>query len=323
MNEKYPLVSIIIPIYNSEKYLNDCLTSVQQQTYDNYEVLMIDDGSMDSSKYIAMKFCENDDRFKLYTKQNGGVSSARNTGINLAKGEYILFIDSDDTIKENCIEFMLNGYKCNVDIVICNMSYLDEAGKEQGDISTSCLKNELINVDTSYKFQRSLQHLSACAVLYRYNSIGDRRFDTSLVIGEDALFHNSIFVNCRRALFLENKLYVYRMHQGSAFKTSFNKTRLTEIDAWNRIVDLYDIYPFAKRSAKGELAIRCMNIYKSIVVSDKIYKCYLKKVRKQYLANYDYIKDCKPGKKTRVEAFIFRFFPHIYKLLYFIKKRGI
>ena len=102
-----PLVSVIIPVYNVEKYLRQCLDSVLAQTYTKYEVLLIDDGSTDSSADICREYCKKDSRFKLYQKQNGGASSARNHGLICAKGDYLYFLDSDDYLQPTALEKMV------------------------------------------------------------------------------------------------------------------------------------------------------------------------------------------------------------------------
>ena len=107
------LVSIIIPIYNVEKYLDECIKSVLNQTYHNLEIILIDDGSTDSSKIICEKYKNIDNRIQLITKKNGGLASARNLGIDMAKGNYIYFLDSDDYIKKSTIEEVIDYMKIN------------------------------------------------------------------------------------------------------------------------------------------------------------------------------------------------------------------
>ena len=102
-----PLVSVIIPVYNVEKYLRECLDSVLAQTYKNLEVILVDDGSTDSSTDICREYCEKDKRFKLHQKGNGGASTARNFGLNCAKGEYLYFLDSDDYLQPTALEKMV------------------------------------------------------------------------------------------------------------------------------------------------------------------------------------------------------------------------
>ena len=98
------LISIIIPIYNVEKYMEKCLNSVVNQTYNNIEIILIDDGSKDKSREICDNYAKKDNRIKVVHKENNGVSSARNTGIDMSKGKYITFIDSDDYIDTDYIE---------------------------------------------------------------------------------------------------------------------------------------------------------------------------------------------------------------------------
>ncbi len=99
-------VSVIIPIYNAEKYLDECLSSVAGQTYSNFECVMIDDGSKDSSAEIAKSYAARDGRFKYFYQDNAGVSAARNYGIDVCKGEYIVFVDSDDVISPHSVKWL-------------------------------------------------------------------------------------------------------------------------------------------------------------------------------------------------------------------------
>lgn len=107
------LISIIVPVYNTEKYLNKCIGSLINQTYENIEILLINDGSTDNSKQICEEYAKNKSNVYLYTKQNGGLSDARNFGIKKANGSYIMFIDSDDFIAENMVQALYNDLKYN------------------------------------------------------------------------------------------------------------------------------------------------------------------------------------------------------------------
>ena len=104
-------ISIIVPVYNTEKYLSKCLNSLIKQTYKDIEIIVVNDGSKDKSLEIAKKFAKQDNRIKVFNKENGGLSSARNFGIEKASGEYIGFVDSDDYIKENMFEILYNMIK--------------------------------------------------------------------------------------------------------------------------------------------------------------------------------------------------------------------
>ncbi|HBI7120226.1 TPA: glycosyltransferase family 2 protein, partial [Clostridium perfringens] len=112
-------ISIIVPVYNVESYLSDCLKSLQNQTYSNFEVIVVDDGSKDNSGIIAKEFCNKDKRFKYIKQENKGLGGARNTGLLNAKGEYIFFLDSDDKLTVNAVELMKNKIKNNnYDIIL-------------------------------------------------------------------------------------------------------------------------------------------------------------------------------------------------------------
>lgn len=121
-----PLISIIVPIYNVEKYLLKCLKSIQQQTYSNLEVILINDGSLDNSGVIAEQFSMCDKRFRYFSKENGGSSSARNTGLSLANGDFIFFLDSDDWIKKEYLENLIKVFDDETDIVIGKYTLEDE-----------------------------------------------------------------------------------------------------------------------------------------------------------------------------------------------------
>ena len=103
-----PEITIIVPVYNTESFLHKCINSILSQSYTNFELLLINDGSSDKSGEICDKFALKDDRIKVFHKKNGGVSSSRNLGINNAQGKWIMFIDSDDEITHNCLELCIN-----------------------------------------------------------------------------------------------------------------------------------------------------------------------------------------------------------------------
>ena len=147
------LVSIIVPIYNVENYLERCLQALKNQTYKNLDIILVNDGSKDNSEAIAKKYLD-DERFHLYSKDNGGLSDARNYGMKYAKGKYICFIDSDDYIELDYIEVLLtNMVEKNADISICNFYYqyndkLDRRDERNGIFTYS----NIDSIKEIYKF---------------------------------------------------------------------------------------------------------------------------------------------------------------------------
>ena len=125
-----PAVSIIVPVYNTERFLNRCIDSVLAQTYSDWELLLVDDGSTDSSGSICDEYATQDSRIRVFHKENGGVSSARNLGLDYARGEWITFVDSDDYIAPDMIEKLYETQKRNnADITVCGYRWVDKEGK--------------------------------------------------------------------------------------------------------------------------------------------------------------------------------------------------
>ena len=122
MGNHTPKISVIVPVYNVEQYLPRCIDSILTQTFTDFEVLLIDDGSTDSSGKICDEYAEKDERIRVFHKENGGVSSARNLGLDNAIGEWICFSDSDDTMRNNYLQVMLSiEEKTNVDMIVCSI----------------------------------------------------------------------------------------------------------------------------------------------------------------------------------------------------------
>ena len=126
------LISVIIPVYKVEKYIERCITSVKKQSYFNIEIILVDDGSPDNCGIICDKYAETDSRIKVIHKKNGGLSDARNAGLDIATGQYICFIDSDDYIEKDTLKDMYNNIvMTRADITICNYYTVDSEGNKQ------------------------------------------------------------------------------------------------------------------------------------------------------------------------------------------------
>ena len=132
-----PLIGVIIPVYNVEKYLEQCVDSVLNQSFKDIEIILVDDGSKDSSGEICDYYKEKDSRVKVIHKENGGLSDARNMGIRQCSSEYILFLDSDDYWKENCLEEIARCIEDNVDIVFLTAAkYFEQTGQIEEKFET-------------------------------------------------------------------------------------------------------------------------------------------------------------------------------------------
>ena len=128
------MISVIVPVYNVEKYLEECLDSIKNQTFNDIEVILVNDGSTDNSKEICERYCSQDPRFHLINQENKGQSIARNRGVAESKGEFIVFIDSDDIVRVDLLDQLINYMSDEIDIVECDktedIQYLNEKGKD-------------------------------------------------------------------------------------------------------------------------------------------------------------------------------------------------
>lgn len=233
LNDEDFLISIVIPIYNAEKYLEQCLNSIKNQTYKNFEVIMVNDGSKDESETICKRFSEDDSRFRYFTKSNGGVSSARNLGLDNVKGDFITFIDSDDWIAEKHLELLINSIKkTNSDIVVsCYKEFDNNIDTYYTIVYTKQEKNllnfEKMNRDDFLTIFPKLMSINVCfnnavAKLFRKELVNNLRFDTSIKYGEDLDFYFSLYLNVESVSYVDELTYVYRIH-GDSTTSNFNQ----------------------------------------------------------------------------------------------------
>ncbi|EIT5122369.1 glycosyltransferase family 2 protein, partial [Enterococcus faecalis] len=178
------LVSVVIPVYNVEKYVEKCLDSVINQTYQNLEIIIVNDGSTDNSLSVCQKKKLSDSRIKLINKENGGLSSARNAGIECAQGEFICFIDSDDWIELDYIEVLLNGMEnTNVDISVIQMIKVKDFNKIAFQ-SESQTKWDIFERETAMRelFSSNLIGYSANNKLYRISLFKSIRYPEGMLM---------------------------------------------------------------------------------------------------------------------------------------------
>ena len=222
-----PVISVIIPVYNVEDFLCKCVDSVLAQTFKDIEIILVDDGSTDKSGEICDEYAEKDDRIKVIHKENGGLSSARNAGLDIAKGEYIGFVDSDDYISYEMYEKLLCAAKrYSADLVICNIKCFSESesGEETSWVSETCggkrgriLPNEILN---DIKMLRAF-YPSACNKLYAKEIFTNIRYPEGFWY-EDKYVLLDIICAANAIACIGDSLYCYYMREGSIIHTAFN-----------------------------------------------------------------------------------------------------
>lgn len=216
------MISIIIPIYNVEGYLSRCIDSVLNQTYKNLEIILVDDGSPDNCGKICDEYAKKDSRIKVIHKENGGVSSARNAGLDIARGDYIGFVDPDDYIHQTMYETLISEIsEDDFDIVECNYTQIYEDGSNL----TRNIKDKVYSDYYDILEGGFTAYLSFVIwdKLYKKSIIDGTRFNTSFKVAEDQLF----FFECAKkgaVLKSINKpLYYYYLRNDSVMRKSFHR----------------------------------------------------------------------------------------------------
>ena len=223
-------VSVIIPVYNVEKYLPRCIKSVLDQTYQDLEIILVDDGTKDNCGIMCDEYATKDNRISVIHKENGGLSSARNSGIEIATGDAVFFLDSDDYLSTECIEKMVCLMEENdADISIIQMKYIPENQNDE------CAEKEIENVvvmNSEKAIEESLyQRLYTCcapAKLYKKSAVGGIRFPVGR-ISEDLATCHLFLNNSERIVYSNYYGYYYRQHESSIMHV-FNPKRLDALE---------------------------------------------------------------------------------------------
>jgi glycosyltransferase involved in cell wall biosynthesis len=207
-------ISVIVPVYNAEPYLHKCIDSILSQTFTNFEVLLIDDGSPDLSGKICDTYKTNDDRVRVFHKENGGASSARNIGLDNAVGDWVCFVDSDDWIEHHCLETV---YKCvmedQLDCLQFSFKRIDKYGNviivESAETSVMALQDYI---------KKGVFCFRAGGTLLNKNIIDTikLRFIEGLNLGEDQIFMLTALAHCKRMRRIPNAFYCYLLNENSA-----------------------------------------------------------------------------------------------------------
>lgn len=230
MSEK-PLISIIIPIYNVEKYLGKCIESIVNQAYQNIEIILIDDGSTDSCPLLCDSWVKLDARVKVIHKSNGGLSDARNAGMHIAHGDYVAFIDSDDWIETDAFEKMLNRMlEDNSDVVSCGVKWVSDDDDVLYEVSVEA--DEVIDTHAAMSeiiADRKLkQHV--WNKLYKRDLIEDIPFEKGKY-HEDIFWSYQVFGRAKKVSLMKESFYHYVQRSNSIMGESYSTKRLDALDA--------------------------------------------------------------------------------------------
>ena len=247
MNE--PLISIIVPVYNTEKYIARCIKSILNQTYKSIELILVDDGSADNSPKICDEYAERDSRIKVIHKKNGGVSSARNAGLDIAKGDYVGFVDSDDFVGERMYELLYRAVQ-DRDDVISNLMFTRVFS--DGRTAASSVPHDTDEIISKETFIKELLlhkgDASVCSKLFPRKVLKGKRFDESK-LNEDVIFMFSLLKDVESISFVGAIGYYYYVREGST-TNAYGQAFCDMVENSLIIKDIvYSEYPALKKQA--------------------------------------------------------------------------
>ena len=253
-----PLISVVVPVYRVEKYLDHCIQSIAEQTYSNLEILLVDDGSPDGSGAICDRWAARDSRIRVFHKQNAGAGAARNTALDAARGEIITFVDSDDYLHPNMFSHLCGLMKDGVEIAECEIGVTERDDLAMDDGTGA----EILVCETEEALRLHIQdevfRQTPPNKLYRRECVGDIRFPEGNLI-DDEFFTYKVLGNARKLAHSCACMYAYRQQSGSAMHKPYSLRRLQGLDAkLQRLGYFEQRFPGLVREAKADLLMTCL-----------------------------------------------------------------
>ena len=313
---KEGLVSIIIPVYNTSAYIDRCLDSVTKQSYNNIEIILVDDGSTDDSYEKCLSWAKKDDRIKIITQENGGLSAARNAGLDVCKGEYIQFLDSDDKIGQDMIKKMISEIeKNNADLAACAFYNIYEDKTLKGSMKAGIIiGNDIVKSMFSPGF-----FLSSCNKIFKRNLLlsetGQFIKFTKGLLSEDSVWLSEILPKAKRAIYVDIPFYYWYRRSDSLTRGSgevrLDERAMTEITAFEKV---------AKNCKEaGDDVYEAANKRLFVILKQKLFAAYRKKDKKltkelnTKIKNV--LKEYKPSNKVdKIVVIKFKFMRLLYRM---------
>lgn len=288
-----PLITVIVPVYNAEHTIEKCVNSIIKQTYSNLQIILVNDGSKDKSIELCKKIQKNDDRILVIDKENEGVSNTRNKGIDMATGEYIIFVDSDDFIENNMIEILYNNIQ-GYDFCTCNYYVIkNNKKKEKSDIESYEINSGETN-EYIEKMQKDMLFNSPVNKIYKTEIIKQNniRFEENICVGEDYLF-NIEYIRCvKKARYISEALYNYTIKNGTLSRKYIDRFIDIEMKMVRKIKEIYEEKSFDMTYIYNQyMELLKSNIYnlqigeKSKTATKEFIKEYIKELEKDRIIN--------------------------------------
>ena len=290
------MISIVVPVYNAEKYIRKCIESILKQTYPAWEMILVDNGSEDDSFQICKEYAKQDDRIQvLHQYQNRGVSVARNLGLERVGGSYLTFLDADDWVNEDYLERLVNLQKeTKADMLVCQFQKVYDADREQrGNLEKESVEGKTTyqesedkegvaakgdGKDTIREYARG-EYLKQCllegythcwGVLYKTSLLEDIRFPAKMSIGEDALFLIDAVLKAEKIVVTDYPGYQYYINGNGAMMRKFTPSYMDQITCWQQAMNkLQKEFPNLKNKLESVLVVSTMLVVGKIALLEK------------------------------------------------------
>lgn len=313
-----PLISVVVPIYNVQQYLEKCIDSIIAQTYTNIEIILVDDGSKDGCPAICDEYAKKDDRIRVIHKPNGGLSSARNAGIEIATGEYISFVDSDDYISEDMIEQLYDTLQNEQNAISVCLFTSDEEGLSVG-----------INKDKEYftsaeaireiLLERKF-HTSAVAKLYPTRIFDEIRFPVGLYYEDFATMYK-LFAECEKIVFVKTYKYFYVFNPDSITKATFSDKQMDYFTVSDQVHEyLKSEYPNLVKALKNRECSMAISFYIRASLADYHNQDVFRELVRRVRANAFGFLGSNYAMAKRLFGVLIAVFPAIARVI--VRKRG-
>lgn len=322
----FPLISVIVPIYNVEKYVAECLESICNQTYKNLEIIVVNDGSIDAGKNLVLEWKKKDDRIILIDQDHNGISVARNAGIERAQGEYIAFVDADDFIDQNMylhLYHLIEKTKCKV--AMCCFNLVSNDGKLIEDATKDPKSQIYFTEDFLWAIQDNYRNYAnfVCAwnKLYKADIFDGIRYPEGKVHEDNWIIHKVIY-KARKIAYTDERLYFYRRRYDSIMGSNFSMERFDNFDAQVDRIEYLDekhanpklIERMGKECAKVGISYWLeMKYYKSAVAEEEAYYRKVKAVVQRFGDN------C--SGKNKIKCVLFLKMPKLFYKIFEINKK--
>lgn len=302
-------VSIVVPVYNVKDYIGKLVKSVLRQNYKDFELILVNNNSTDGSEEICMQYCRTDSRIVLVDENKQGVGAARNAGLRRAKGEYIIFFDSDDYIEKNMLEKLVDYFENDIDMVACGYNI-----RYKGEIVSTVVTNDY-NIVSNIDYIESLFENDEIDYqgfiwdkMFRKRIIDENslEFREDIAYNEDRLFITRYMLKARKMLWIPYAYYNYQVREDSAMGTGreyfVNEKEFTELMAFDEIISALSDYPKARENAIHNMAVAEIRLFRRMLDKKHFFK-YRNSIFRKYARRFDEL-NYKP--KTEMEAILIK-----------------